>query len=170
MSLKQFAKPFAAAALFAMIAVPALAQQPQLAPPPQVPYGVSINTDTAKKIAAAALAEAHKMNIQQAVAIVDTAGFLIYFEKIQDTQLGSIEVTIQKARSSALYRRSTKVFEDGVAGGGIGLRVLGLTGAVPVEGGLPIIVDGKVVGAIGVSGGSATQDGQVAQAGLAALK
>ncbi len=87
-----------------------------------------------------------------------------------DTQLGSVEVAIEKAKSAALFRRPTKSFQDTVAGGGDGLRMLKLPGAIPVEGGLPLIVDGKVVGAIGASGGTSTQDGATAQAGANASK
>ena len=167
MSQKIVGKSLATAALFALIAVPALAQAPP-APPPQIPYGVSVTTELAKKIGAAVIAASKKLNIKEAVAIVDTAGYLIYFEKMDDTQLGSVGLAVDKAKASALFRRPTKVFEDAVASGGVGLRTLGLTGAVPIEGGVPIIVDGKVVGAIGASGGSAAQDGEVAKAGLEA--
>jgi len=138
--------------------------------PPNVPYGVSISADAAKKVAAAAVAEARKNNWAMAVAIVDIGGYLVYFERMPDTQLGSVEVSIEKAKSAALFRRPTKAFQDIVAGGGEGLRILRLTGAVPVEGGLPIIVDGKLIGAVGASGGSSDQDGRTAQAGLAASK
>jgi len=139
-------------------------------PPPNVPYGVSISADAAKKVAAAAIAEARKNNWAMAVAIVDTGGYLVYFERMPDTQLGSVEVSMDKARSATLFRRPTKAFQDIVAAGGEGLRILRLTGAIPVEGGLPIIVDGKLIGAIGASGGSSDQDGRTAQAGLVALK
>ena len=105
-----------------------------------------------------------------AIAVVDTGGYLVYFERMQDTQLGSVEVAIEKAKSAALFRRPTKSFQDTVAGGGEGLRILRLTGAVPVEGGIPLIVDGKVVGAVGASGGSSDQDGRTARAGAASLK
>jgi uncharacterized protein GlcG (DUF336 family) len=88
---------------------------------------------------------------------------------MDDTQNGSVEVSISKARSAALFKRATKVFQDGVAGGGAGLRILTLNGAVPIEGGVPIVVEGKIVGAIGVSGGTSEQDGVVAAAALAAL-
>jgi glc operon protein GlcG len=105
-----------------------------------------------------------------AIAVVDTAGYLVYFERMPDTQLGSVEVAIEKAKSAALFRRPTKSFQDTVAAGGEGLRMLKLTGAVPVEGGIPLIVDGKVVGAVGASGGTSVQDGRTAQAGVAANK
>jgi glc operon protein GlcG len=133
-------------------------------------YGPSITLDVAKTAAAAAIAEARKNTWDMAVAIVDTAGSLVYFEKMDDTQAGSVAVAQAKARSAALFKRSTKAFQDTLAAGGEGLRVLGLAGAVPVEGGLPLIIDGKIAGAIGVSGGTSGQDGQCAQAGVAALK
>jgi uncharacterized protein GlcG (DUF336 family) len=89
---------------------------------------------------------------------------------MDNVQLGSAEVAIDKARSAALYKRPTKAFQDALAGGGVGLRVLGLKGASPVEGGLPIIVDGKLIGGIGLSGDTGEHDGQCAAAGVAALK
>ena len=91
------------------------------------------------------------------------------FERMDNTQIGSVAVAQDKAASAALYRRSTKVFQDALAGGGAGLRVLTLRGAYAVEGGLPIVVDGKIIGGVGVSGGSAEQDGVVAKAGLDGL-
>src|SRR5579864_1673395 len=144
--------------------------QTKLVPPPIVPYGTSIAADAAKKIAAAALAEARKNKWAMAVAVVDTGGYLVYFERMPDTQLGSVGISIEKAKSSALFRRPTKSFQDTLAAGGQGLRMLGLTGAVPVEGGIPLIVDGKLIGAIGASGGSSDQDGRTAQAGASAIK
>ena len=105
-----------------------------------------------------------------AIAIVDTNGFLVYFEKMDNTQNGSVNIAIDKARSAALFKRPTKAFQDVVAGGGDGLRILALQGAVPVDGGLPIIVGGKIIGAVGASGGSSAQDGQVAKAGTDSVK
>lgn len=157
------------AAFFTMIAAPAMPQQ-KFAPPPQIPYGMSISTENAKKVAAAAGAEAHKNKWNMAIAVVDTGGYLVYFEKMQDTQTGSIELAIEKARTSALFRRPTKLFQDSVAQGGEGLRLLRLTGAIPIDGGFPIIADGKLIGAIGISGGAGEQDGQVAKAGATAIK
>ena len=133
-------------------------------------YGTSINAETGKKVAAAALAEAGKNGWQMAVAIVDTAGDLVYFEKMDDTQVGSVDVALGKARSAARFKRPTKAFQDALAAGGEGLRILALTGAVPVDGGVPLTVGGKIVGAIGMSGGTSAQDGQAAAAGVAALK
>jgi uncharacterized protein GlcG (DUF336 family) len=133
-------------------------------------YGTPVTADTAKKIAAPAIAEARKNQWMMAVAIVDTAGDLVYFERMDDTQVGSVDVAISKARSAARFKRPTKAFQDALAAGGEGLRILALQGAVPVDGGLPIVVGGRIVGAIGVSGGTSAQDGQVAAAGAAAVK
>jgi glc operon protein GlcG len=144
--------------------------QTPLAPPPAIPYGLPISTESAKKIAAAAIAEAAKNHWRMAVAVVDSAGYLVYFERMQDTQLGSVDLAIEKAKTAALFRRPTKTFQDTVAGGGEGLRVLRLTGVIPIEGGVPIIVDGKLVGAVGASGGSGDQDSHTAQSGATATK
>jgi len=133
-------------------------------------YGLSINLDTAKKIAASAIAEARKNNWTMAVAVIDTGGHLVYFEKMDGTQIGSVRVAIGKGRSAVLFKRPTKAFQDMVAAGGEGLRMLRLEGAVPIEGGLPLLMDGKIVGAIGVSGGTSQQDGVVAKAGADTLK
>jgi len=105
-----------------------------------------------------------------AIAILDSTGHIVMLHKLDNTQFGSIGVAEDKARSAIYYRRPTKVFEDLVAQGGIGLRTLALRNASPLEGGVPIIVDGKVIGAIGVSGATAVQDGQVANAGATAMK
>lgn len=134
------------------------------------PYGPAISLENAKKAAAPALAEAAKNNWTMAVAIVGPAGALVYYEKMDNTQIGSAEVAIDKARSAALFKRPTKAFQDAVAAGGDGLRVLGLKGAVPIEGGIPLVVDGKIVGAIGVSGGTSAQDAQCAKAGAETIK
>jgi glc operon protein GlcG len=153
-----------AIALAVSCAAPALAQAPPMS------YGPSITAETAKKLAAPALAEAKKNNWAMAVAIVDPSGDLVYFEKMDDTQAGSTVIAVDKARSAARFKRETKVFQDALAAGGAGLRILALNGAVPVEGGIPLIVNGKIVGAIGASGGSSEQDSQVARAGANALK
>jgi len=133
------------------------------------PYGPPIRVDNARKAATAAVAEARKNNWTMAVAVVDPNGDLVYYEKMDNTQLGSSQVSIGKARSAARFKRPTKAFQDAVAAGGVGLRVLGLEGAVPLEGGIPIVVDGKIIGAIGVSGDSSDHDGVCAQAGVNAL-
>ena len=134
------------------------------------PYGPPISVENAKKAAVAALAEAVKNHWNMAVAVVDPNGTLIYYEKMDNTQIGSANVSIAKARSAALYKRPTKAFQDALASGGAGMRVLGLEGAVPVEGGIPIIADGKIIGAIGVSGANSDQDGQCAQVGASTIK
>ena len=142
---------------------PALAQMPNA-------YGLPINLETAKKITAPAVAEARKNNWTMAVAILDIGGNLVYFEKMDGTQTGSVRVAIGKARSAVMFKRSTKVFQDAVAAGGDGLGILRLEGAVPIEGGLPLVMDGKIVGAIGVSGGTSQQDGVAAKAGADTLQ
>ena len=134
------------------------------------PYGGPIDGGTAKKIAAAALAEARKNNWRMAAAIVDPSGELVYFEKVDGTQAASTDIAIDKARSSARFKRPTKAFQDALAAGGVEMRYLGLRGVVPAEGGVPIVMDGKLVGAIGVSGGTGAQDERCAEAGVAALK
>jgi glc operon protein GlcG len=145
----------------------ALGMEAQMLPNP---YGPPITVENAKKAAAAALAEAVKNHWTMAVAIVGPDGTLIYYEKMDNTQLGSANVSINKARSAALYKRPSKAFQDSLASGGAGMRVLGLEGAVPVEGGIPILSDGKIIGAIGVSGDTSDHDGVCATAGAAAIK
>src|SRR5688500_201885 len=133
-------------------------------------YGPSINLEQARKVLAAAQAEARKNNWPVAIAVVDTHGDLVAFEKMDDTQIASVLVAQDKGKSAAIYRRPTKVFENLLAGGGAGTRVLTLRNASGVEGGLPIVVDGKIIGGIGVSGVTSEQDGVVAKAGADALK
>jgi glc operon protein GlcG len=132
-------------------------------------YGQSVHLKQAKAAAAQALAEAATHHWTMAVAVVDIAGHLVYFERMDDVQTGSISVAQGKARSAALFKRPTKVFQDAVASGGEGLRVLALEGAFPVEGGVPLVVGGKIVGALGVSGGTSAEDGQCAKSGADAL-
>ena len=146
-----------------LCAAGALAQAPN-------PYGPPVNVENAKKAAAAALAEARKANWRMAVAVVDTGGVLVYYEKMDNTQTGSTTVAIDKAKTAAMFKRPTKAFQDALAGGGAGLRVLGLQGATPVEGGVPIIVNGQIIGGIGVSGAASDQDAVCALAGAAAVK
>jgi glc operon protein GlcG len=127
----------------------------------------ALTLDGAKKLAAAAEAEATKNNWRVVIAIVDDGGHLVYLQRIDETQTGSIDVAIAKARGAAAYKRPTKVFEDLVAGGRNAL--LTLPHSMPLEGGLPLVIDGKLVGAIGVSGVTAQQDGQIAKAGADVL-
>ena len=163
MLLQTVLRSFLLVLLLVFTASSAFAQMPN-------PYGAPINLENAKKAAAAAVAEARKNNWTMAVAVTDPGSDLVYFEKMDGTQTGSVNVAIGKARSAALYKRPSKVWQDIVASGGAGLRILGLEGAVPIEGGVPLVMDGKIIGAIGLSGGSADQDGQCARAGADALK
>ena len=144
-------------------------KKPPIAGPKLPPYGPSITNEQAKKVAAAALEPARANQWTMVVAIVDTGGHLVYLEKLDQTQVGSVEVAIAKAKSAAIYKRPTKMFQERLARGGDGLLVLRLKDAIPVEGGLPIIVDGKLIGALGVSGGSSAEDEACAEAGAAAL-
>lgn len=130
-------------------------------------YGPAVTLDQAKKLAAGAVAEANKNNWKVAIAIVDTHGFLKYYEMMDDTQTASATISVEKARTAAMFRRPTKMMEDMITGGRT--AVLGLKGSLPVEGGLPIVVDGKVIGGIGISGLTSPQDGVVAQAALNAF-
>ena len=133
-------------------------------------YGATITLDHAKKAATAAVAEASRSHWTMAVAIVDPAGDLVYFEKMDDTQVGSTTVAVAKARSAARFKRPTKVFQETLAASMEGLRMLAIDGVVPVEGGLPLVVNERIVGAIGVSGGTSPEDGQCARAGAGALQ
>ena len=144
-------------------AAPAFAQLPN-------PYGASITLDQAKKIATLSVTEAAKNNWKMAIAIVDVAGDLVYFEKMDGTQVASVSIAQDKARSAVRFKRPTKAMQDVLAQGGAGVRFLALQGAIPVEGGLPIVMDGKIVGAIGASGGTSDQDGLTAKAGADSVK
>src|SRR5512145_113475 len=148
----------AIAVLFA--AVPALAQ----APPPQ--YGPPITLAQAKKVMDGAEAEAMKNKWQVVITILDSGGNVVMVRRLDGAQFGSVEVAREKAYSAVAYRRPTKVFQDAVEKGGANLRILRLPGASPLEGGIPIVVDGKLIGGIGVSGVTSEQDAQIARAGL----
>lgn len=128
----------------------------------------SLSLADARKAAAAAAAEAMKNKWAMAIAVVDDGGHLIYFERIDDTQFGSIDIAIGKARTAASLKRPTKALEDALNGGQY--AILTFPNILPREGGLPVFADGKVLGAIGVSGGTSPQDAQVAKAGVDALK
>jgi uncharacterized protein GlcG (DUF336 family) len=156
-------KWLSAALLACVLAVPT-ASTAQSAP---TPYGAPVTTETAKKVAGAALAEARKNGWNVAAAVVDTGGVLVYFERVENTQNGSTEASIEKARTSAAFRRPSKAFEDVVLGGKVNYTKL--PGATPLEGGLPIVVEGKIVGAIGISGATSVQDGVCAKAGVDSL-
>ena len=134
-----------------------------------LPYGLAIDLKTAKEVIAAAEIEANKNQWPVAIAIVDSGGHLVLFQRLDNTQLGSVEVSIEKAKTAVMYRRPTKAFEDRIAQGGADLKLLKLPG-LPLEGGIPIVRGGKIIGAIGVSGVQSTQDAQVATAGLKVLE
>jgi glc operon protein GlcG len=160
-TLKQIAGTAALAATLALCTTSAFAQQ-------RPPYGTAINNEQARKVGAAAVAEARKNNWNVAVAVVDNHGMLVYYEMLDDTQTSSAQIAIEKARTAAMYRRPSKEFEDGIAGGRN--AILGLPGVTPIDGGIPIVVGGKMIGAVGASGVTSAQDAQVARAGMDALK
>ena len=150
-----------AAALLTLTSARAGAQQlPNL-------YGADIEVDAARKAADAALGEAKKNGWHVAAAVVDTHGELVFFERMDGTQYGSLRVSQEKARSAAVFKRPTKAFEDGVKGQNVNL--LGLPGAVPLEGAIPLFGGDRIIGALGVSGGTSAQDGQCATVGAAAI-
>ena len=128
---------------------------------------LTLTLDDAKKITAAAEAEARRNDWPVVIAIVDDGGHLLHLMRLDNTQFGSVEVAIQKARAAIAFRRPTKVWEEHVSEGR--MRYLGLPGTLPIEGGLPITMDGQFIGAMGVSGVRSNQDAQIAQAGLDAL-
>jgi uncharacterized protein GlcG (DUF336 family) len=142
----------------------------QTPPPPPPAYGPPITLDQAKKVMAGAEAEAEKNNWNVAIIILDSGGNMVMMQRLDGAQLGSTDVARDKAWSAVAFRRPTKAFEDAVSQGGPNLRLLRLTGASPIEGGVPIVADGKIIGSIGVSGGTAPQDGQVAKAGADGVK
>ena len=151
------------ASSFLLCASAAMAQTP-------VPYGDPIALESAKRATAAAVATARANNWVVSIAVVDPSGNLVYFEKMDGAANSTSVVATEKARSAALFKRPTKAFQDALAAGGEGLRILSLPGAVAIEGGVPLVITGAIVGAIGVSGVTSAQDGQIAQAGAAALK
>lgn len=160
MHYRKLAATIASAFAFALVVTAADAQQ-------RPPYGQAINLETAKKVATAASAEAKKNNWNVAIAVVDNHGFLVYYEMMDDTQTASPVIAMEKARTAAMFRRPSKELEDNVGSGRV--AVLGLPGATPIEGGIPIVVGGKLIGGIGVSGVTSAQDGQIAKAGVDAL-
>jgi glc operon protein GlcG len=126
-----------------------------------------LTLEAATRIADAAQAEATRNKWNVVIAVVDGGGYLVHLRRLDGTQLGSVAVAEDKAKSAALFRRPTKAFADAVASGRTG--ILRLSGAIPIEGGVPLLVGDQVVGAIGVSGVMSEQDGQVAQAGVRAF-
>lgn len=133
----------------------------------QLPAKRVLTLKAAKRIAEAAEAEAQKRGATVVIAVVDDGGYLLVLERLDDTQVASVEVGIAKARTAAIFRRPSKVFEDQVRDGRV--AALGLPGAAPLQGGIPIVFEGKVIGAIGVSGNTPQEDEDIAKAGAAAL-
>ena len=156
---------FAVAAGLATVVGPALAQTQAPIPP----YGPVITLDQAKRAMAAAELEAAKNSWQVAITILDSGGTLVMFHKFDNAQLSAVTVSEGKARTALEFKRPSKALDDAIAGGGAGMRLLALKDITPIEGGLPVVVDGKIVGAIGVSGALSSQDAQVAKAGADAL-
>jgi glc operon protein GlcG len=130
-------------------------------------YGNDVTLDMAKKIMAAAEAEARNNKWTVVIAIVDNHGLLVMLQRMDDTQTASVRVAIEKARTAAMFKRPSKALEDAIAGGRV--AVLGMPGATPIDGGLPLMLGGKIIGAIGASGMSSQQDAQVAKAGADAV-
>ena len=135
-----------------------------------VPYGISINLTDAKKVIATATALAQKQNWEVAIAVVDVSGELISFDRLDGAENAAVQMAISKAQSAVTYRRPTKAFEDRLAQGGDNLRILAMKGVMPVDGGVPIVVGGKIIGAVGISGGSSAEDGRCAAAAAIALQ
>jgi|YelNatPaOPRAMG01_1025707.scaffolds.fasta_scaffold01455_17 uncharacterized protein GlcG (DUF336 family) len=133
----------------------------------QVTTKKAITLELAKKIAAAAEAEALKNKLTMVITIIDDGGNLVYLEKMDNTQLGSIEVALEKAHTALFFKRPSKVYEDMVTNGRN--TIIGIRNIIPIEGGLPLVVDEQIIGAIGVSGGTPQQDGSIAKAGIEVL-
>jgi glc operon protein GlcG len=169
MTRQALTAPFALALTFAA-AVASAQAPPSPPPPPTTPYGAPIGLAQAKKVTAAAEAEAVRNGWSMVIVIMDSADHVVMQEKLDNTQYGALAGAEDKARSALHFKRSTKDLEEVLARGGIGLRYLALRGAMPLEGGVPIVADGKIVGSIGVGGGTSVQDGQVAKVGSESLK
>jgi uncharacterized protein GlcG (DUF336 family) len=164
----------ALACAFALSAGAALAQQPPAAPAAAAtagkePYGPPITLDQAKRAMAAAELEAAKNSWQVAITILDSGGNLVMFHRIDNAQLSATTVSEGKARTALEFKRPSKALDDAIAAGGAGMRLLALKDITPLEGGIPVIVDGKIIGAIGVSGALSSQDALVAKTGADAL-
>ena len=160
-------KSIAGACAIAVLAALPDAGHAQTAPPP---YGPPIGIENARKVMAAAEAEASKNNWAVVIAIIDSGGHVVMLHRADNVQLSSIDISQGKAKTALMFKRPTKVLDDAISSGGVGLRFLALKDIVPLEGGLPITVDNKIVGAIGVSGVLSAQDAQIARAGIDALK
>ena len=151
-----------------LVAVTAASAQTP-APPPPPAYGLPITNEQAKKVMAGAEAEAKKNNWPVAIVILDSGGQMVMMQRLDNTQWGSTDIAKEKARSAVALRRPTKALQDAIAQGGVNLRFLS-TGFSVLEGGIPIVADGKIIGSVGVSGVTSQQDAQTAQAGIDNLK
>jgi glc operon protein GlcG len=138
------------------------------APPPPA-YGAAITLDEARRCVAAAQAYAVKHQWLMVMTVVDSGGHVVLTERMDNAQFGSLGPALKKAHTAVAFRRPTKVFEDIVAQGGAGLRIMRLDEAMPIDGGLPLLGKGRIIGAIGVSGGTSAQDGEAAAACVTAL-
>lgn len=153
------------------VAAPAQAQTPPVTAPavaPAPPYGAPIGLEAAQALIERAIEAGRARGFRLAIAVVEPSGHLVAFGRMDDVQYGSITVAQAKARSSALFRVPTSALEERLAGGR--MAILAVDGMVPVAGGVPIVVDGRVVGAIGVSGATSAQDDEVARAAIAAAQ
>jgi glc operon protein GlcG len=169
--MRRFALALCAICATLLINSPVHAQQPATAPPPPPAYGPPISLEMAKKAMAAAEAEAVNNHWDMVITILDSGGHLVMTHKMDNALLASIAISRGKARTAVEFKRPSKALEDGIAAGGAGLRLLSVhSSGVFVEGGVPIVVDGKIVGSIGTSGGTSGQDAQVSQAGANAVK
>jgi glc operon protein GlcG len=164
-ALKTTLKMFICAGVLTLLA--AFPARAQTTPPP---YGPPIGIENARKVMAAAEAEAVKNNWAVVIVIIDSGGHLVMLHRRDDVQLSSIEIAQGKAKTALMFKRPSKALDDAISGGGAGLRFLALKDIVPLEGGVPIMLDGKIVGAIGVSGVLSSQDAQIARAGIDVLK
>jgi len=151
----------------AMALLAALPARAQTVPPP---YGPPIGIENARKVMAAAEAEAAKNNWAVVIVIIDSGGHIVMLHKRDNAQLASLEIAQGKAKTALKFKRPTKVLDDAISGGGAGVRFLALKDITPLEGGFPIVMDGKIVGAIGISGVLSSQDSQIARAAIDALK
>jgi glc operon protein GlcG len=158
-------KTLAGAGALALLAI--VPASSQTAPPP---YGPPIGIEDARKVMNAAEGEATKNKWAVVISIIDSGGNIVMLHRRDDVQLSSIEIAQGKAKTALMFKRPSKVLDDAISSGGSGLRFLALKDIVPLEGGLPLIADGKIVGAIGVSGVLSSQDAQVARAGVDGLK
>ncbi len=159
-------RTLALACALALSAIPALAQRAAAIVPP---YGAPITLEQAKRVMAAAELEATENSWEVAITILDSGGNLVMFHKFDNTQLSAISVSEGKARTALEFKLPSKALDDAIARGGAGWRLLALKNITPIEGGLPIVLNGRIVGSIGVSGTVSAQDERIARAGITAL-